>query len=308
MNLDQPSRWLLQRFLRRSKPAVMTLSVVLALLVAAADYVTGVEVSVSVFYVAPIFMATWYVGDAAGFPMSCLCVAASLVVDRFLQVHEYENSATPWWNAAVLLAFFVILNVMLLRLQAAMARAQSLAMTDSLTGTANRRAFLERSALELARARRYGAPFTLCFLDLDDFKSINDSAGHLAGDRLLVRVGEALRAQVRASDLVARMGGDEFLVLFPETGADAARAALHKIQNSLRSLGETGASHLRCSIGAVTFLIPPPSIEEMLRLVDVEMYEVKREGKDGLRHRVYDAEQRAAAAGDDESLPSRWRA
>lgn len=285
----------------------MTLAVALAILVAAADYATGVEVSVSVFYVAPIFLAAWYVGDAEGFAMSFLCAAASLAADRFLLVHEYENVATPWWNAAVLLGFFVILNVTLLRLKAVMAAAQSLAMTDSLTGTANRRAFLERCALELARARRYHSPFTLCFLDLDDFKALNDSAGHLAGDRLLVHMGETLRAHIRVSDLVARMGGDEFVVLFPETDADAGLAALHKIRNSLRPAGDSGSARIRCSFGAVTFLIAPPSIEEILRLVDVEMYEVKREGKDGLRHRVYDAEERAAA-GNEESLPSRWRA
>jgi len=149
-----------------------------------------------------------------------------------------------------------------------------------LTGVANTRAFKELAEAELERARRYGRTFTLASLDLDHFKSVNDTLGHAAGDRLIHDVGQAIRRRLRRVDIVARIGGDEFVVLLPETNAAAAAVALYHIREALQSVADGYGPEVTASFGAVTFVSPPASVEEMLQLADVAMYQAKNAGRD----------------------------
>ena len=107
-------------------------------------------------------------------------------------------------------------------------RERAISRTDGLTGLLNGRGFYEAAAVELARSTRYRHPLTLAYVDLDDFKPINDRFGHARGDEMLVAVGRAIRKACRSTDVVGRVGGDEFVVLFPETGREAAETALLK--------------------------------------------------------------------------------
>jgi diguanylate cyclase (GGDEF)-like protein len=113
---------------------------------------------------------------------------------------------------------FLVVVVVLSSLRGAWEREKIHARTDSLTGVSNARAFFEVAAVELARARRYQRPFTIAYLDLDNFKQVNDRFGHEVGDDLLQIVARTLREGSRASDFVARMGGDEFVVLLETLG------------------------------------------------------------------------------------------
>jgi diguanylate cyclase (GGDEF)-like protein len=110
------------------------------------------------------------------------------------------------------------------------------AVHDSLTGCLNRAAAFRAVAEEIARARRYGSPLSVCFLDVDDFKRVNDEHGHLSGDRVLRGIAAALRGGVRANDLVARVGGDEFLVLMPQTDAAAATAVAERLVIAIETI------------------------------------------------------------------------
>jgi diguanylate cyclase (GGDEF)-like protein len=151
---------------------------------------------------------------------------------------------------------------------------------------ANRRAFLEVAEGELQRARRYHHGFTLAYVDLDDFKWINDRFGHHAGDQVLILTADTLQSVVRSTDIVARLGGDEFAILLPETSEIAAGQVLLKLRSRL---SETMLEHswpVSCSIGAATFVHPGVSIEEMLKVADGLLYEVKRNGKNCIRHEV----------------------
>ncbi|HRI52198.1 MAG TPA: GGDEF domain-containing protein [Pseudomonadota bacterium] len=118
-------------------------------------------------------------------------------------------------------------------MRAAYERERRLALTDPLTGASNRRFFVEFAQREIERLRRYGLPFSLCYLDLDNFKDVNDQYGHSTGDDLLRQLVQALASQVRASDLVARMGGDEFALLLPQTDAAGALAAVSKLRDAI---------------------------------------------------------------------------
>jgi diguanylate cyclase (GGDEF)-like protein len=153
-----------------------------------------------------------------------------------------------------------------------------LAEHDPLTRLFNRHAFGLRLEMELVRAERYGRPFTLVVLDVDDFKLVNDRHGHLAGDAALERLGLVLRAGLRAADTAYRIGGDEFALLLPETTAGEARAVLERIADDLRAAGERSGTPLRASFGVIVSESGLSDPEQLLRGADAAMYEAKRTG------------------------------
>ena len=158
------------------------------------------------------------------------------------------------------------------------ARLQALATTDGLTGLYNHRAFQELLREEAERAHRYDAPLSLLFLDVDDFKSYNDTFGHPAGDAVLRRIGEALQATARASDLVARYGGEEFAVILIETDADSARIAAERFRAAVERTAWQ-ERRVTISIGAATL---SPSVCDPVALIaeaDTGLYRAKARGR-----------------------------
>ncbi|MGM0526140.1 MAG: GGDEF domain-containing protein [Pseudomonadota bacterium] len=148
---------------------------------------------------------------------------------------------------------------------------EKLSRTDALTGAANRRYLDEELAREMARADRLGSPLTLGFLDLDHFKSFNDTFGHAAGDALLVELVNRWRGILRNSDLLARIGGEEFVVLLPSTDAAKAQHVLERLRQSV-PLEQT------CS-GGITQLEPGDSAASFMARADKAMYTAKRDGR-----------------------------
>jgi len=168
------------------------------------------------------------------------------------------------------------------RLKTLLAKEHDLARIDSLTSVPNRRAFYEALDKERVRSVRYRRPFTIAYLDLDNFKKVNDSLGHAEGDELLVQVAAGLTSNLRTSDYVGRLGGDEFAILLPETDATAAQLVLSKLR--LRLLEEMKARSWKVtfSIGAATFLDPPDSLDVIIRMADETMYAIKTHGKNNV--------------------------
>jgi len=150
------------------------------------------------------------------------------------------------------------------------------ATTDALTGVMNRRGFEEALRKELDRARRYGYPLSLAMLDVDRFKEFNDRFGHAEGDRVLKTVAKALADSFRSSDVVARYGGDEFVVVMPHAGRTQADAVFARVRQRLAQRTDFDIP-LSLSLGIVSYLseqIPAP--EEALRQADEQMYAAKR--------------------------------
>jgi diguanylate cyclase len=164
-------------------------------------------------------------------------------------------------------------------LERALAEAHAAASTDVLTGALNRRGFAKASQCELARARRSGARFALAHIDLDDFKRLNDTLGHQTGDRALVHLVELLHRSMRPSDVVCRFGGEEFVLMLPDTGLEEAGAALS------RFLGEFSAQVIPGTDWRMTFsagvVVPglDESIEQAIARADAATYVAKRAGK-----------------------------
>ncbi len=175
------------------------------------------------------------------------------------------------------------------RLHALEARNQHLdqiAIRDPLTGLYNRRFFDEVLAREWRRFQRTGEGFTIIIMDMDAFKNVNDRYGHEVGDRALQQVGTGLRATLRASDLVARVGGDEFAALLPHTDTERSRPVIEKLFDRIRQLRlqtEFGPIPVSLSLGAATVPGFPPvtSAAELLRVADKRMYEAKRRYSEG---------------------------
>lgn len=161
--------------------------------------------------------------------------------------------------------------------------------TDRLTGLPNRHRFEAELVEEIARARRRDEAFTVIFLDLDDFKRINDAHGHRAGDEVLKVVAEALRLHVREDDALARHGGDEFTVLLSGTPPEARRFFL-RIREEVARLSEQKLGfRIALSAGTASYPHAAEGPAGLLEAADFAMYEAKRRGKGGLYHRVLDA-------------------
>ncbi len=262
------------------------LGVLLVAAVGWIDYATGYEIAFSLFYVLPIALVAWFVGRWPSIVVACISAVMWLVADQAAG-SRHSHPLIPFWNSAIRLAFFVMITALFTALRDAMRREQELARTDPLTGVMNARSFREMAETEMERAARYGRPFTLAYLDLDHFKSVNDRFGHTAGDEALRIVAQHLAAHVRRTDAVARLGGDEFGVLLPETGPDDARAVLTKLRDALNDEMRVRGWPITVSLGALTCAAAPASTDELVKMADDLMYEVKRGGRDAVRYAVF---------------------
>ncbi len=154
---------------------------------------------------------------------------------------------------------------------------QHMAESDPLTGILNRSSFIIKCETEIYRSTRYTHPFSLIMFDLDDFKSINDTYGHLCGDRVLMQFVELIKSQLRPTDLLGRFGGDEFMIALPETALDSAHTLAVRIQGKLNELKveyEDNSIPISACVG-VSVLEPEDDIETMIYKSDIDLYTSK---------------------------------
>lgn len=164
-------------------------------------------------------------------------------------------------------------------LENALRDARAAALTDPLTGILNRRGFDEAYRREAARARRKGMRISLAMIDLDDFKKVNDEHGHAIGDKVLIQLVHTLRNTLRPTDILCRLGGEEFIVLFPETRRCDAIAAMTRIQKRFASQRVPGSSTVLTFSAGVVVQDYGESLEEALERADEATYAAKRKGK-----------------------------
>jgi diguanylate cyclase (GGDEF)-like protein len=160
------------------------------------------------------------------------------------------------------------------------------ARRDPLAGISNRRHFFELAGTEMVRAQRYKRPFTVAYKDLDNFKAVSDQYGHDVGDVLLGLVSKIMSRNIRSTDTVARLGGDEFALPLPEADVQSAGQVTQKLHKQLLAAMQKKRWPVTFSVGVVTFLTPPSSVDDMIKVVDALMYEAKNSGKDQIKYKV----------------------
>jgi diguanylate cyclase (GGDEF)-like protein len=159
-------------------------------------------------------------------------------------------------------------------------KLRSLALLDDLTGLFNSRFFRMQMEIEMARAKRTGHPCTLMMIDLDNFKSLNDTLGHLEGDRFLAEFGQIMRASARTTDLIYRYGGDEFAVIMPATTAIDAIVICQRFNNALSNMPQKTDPAISLSIGIAEYnTFSSYDINDFIHAADLAMYKAKKEGK-----------------------------
>ena len=235
----------------------------------------------------------------SGMVAAFLVIAASIVgmlegwmpYAPLLARAPYEGGhVSTWWialtgvvTAAAGLALVTLFAYLTARLRDRERRLNEAARTDPLTGVANRRRFLEVFTHEFERSRRYGSSLSCVILDLDHFKSINDRYGHAVGDKVLVAAADAFRRSLRVADSIARWGGEEFVLLLPQTNQEGAEAVADRCRRSLEDVRVTtdqGAVGVTVSLGVATY--PHPHLQSpdaLLRRADEALYEAKKGGR-----------------------------
>lgn len=250
------------------------------------DYSIVIDFSLSILYLLPISFTSWYGKKRFSIVLVSLSTAAWFIAES--KAKKDLPLVLLMWNTTVRLIVFFTISYLLSSLKIAYEKEKNLARIDGLTQIVNHRFFLELLQLECKRSIRYNHCLTLAYFDLDNFKQINDRFGHHTGDKLLILVAQTIKKQIRQTDTIARLGGDEFALLLPETDYKAGNTALVRLQQKLTTAIKVDYPLVSLSVGAITFLSFPDSITQMLEQVDSLMYKVKKSGKNGIEHQLFD--------------------
>jgi diguanylate cyclase (GGDEF)-like protein len=264
---------------RKGKTFHIAVGLICIALVGIVDYLTVEDFVLTLFYLMPISFVAWYVGRKAGIALALVSTFTYMVANNYTRLHFFSL-----WKVATSLVYFLLIAVVFSKLRQLVVGMEILSQTDDLTGVANRRAFLKLLAHEILQQRRNNQPLTLAYIDIDNFKDINDNVGHSKGDYILQMIADTLAKSIRKTDIIARLGGDEFAILLPGMDHLAAQAVFPKVQEHFQDKTNQDKLDVTLSIGVLTCIHPPDSADEIITLADNLMYEVKKSGRNGVRY------------------------
>ena len=271
---------------KQSRLSLLLMSTASVIFLGLIDYRTGFDLAFSFFYIIPVAISSWGIGKKTGLFFSFVS-AGTWFLSNWYAGETVSSVFLAIWNTAIRLGFFVVISSLLDSLRDALKFEKELARTDSLTGVLNRRAFYELAGRKIVLGQRVRRPFSVIYMDLDNFKQVNDRLGHSKGDEVLKAVADAMRLQIRVDDLIARLGGDEFVIWLTDADANSAKRITSRVQKVL--LDEMQARHLDVtfSMGVLTFLQVPESIDKIIGLTDNLMYNIKGTSKDAVNYALY---------------------
>ncbi len=261
------------------------IAIFIIVLICFVEYSLNERINFSLMYLVPISLIVLLVGKIEGLVLSVISSLGFVFVDYLLNGWSNINYTTI--NASLRFGIFVCFVILISSLKESRDKETLLARKDSLTGVSNGRGFYEDAEYHLSKANRENGVLTLLYLDIDNFKTVNDTLGHNEGDRLLKHVASTIENSVRSIDTVTRLGGDEFAVLFPGIDGDIAKKTISRIKEILDEQIFLHHWPITFSIGVVTFLELPSSVDEMIKVADERMYSVKYSGKNNISYFIY---------------------
>lgn len=269
---------------RLPRPVVIVFALMFCLAAGLLDTMNGPDYSLVPLYLVPVIMTAWFVGRKTSYLFSCFSALVWLVAEMAGRP-DYKLDFAIYWNDLMELLLFILTALIVSALRAALDREKEISRTDALTGLPNRRHYYELVTAEMHRNHRYGEPFTVIYLDIDNFKTVNDSKGHNEGDKVLRQVATTIVSAIRETDTAARLGGDEFALLLPTITKESALELATRVREQLK---KDVASHwpVTFSMGMVIYLNSPKTIHGVIGRADRLMYEVKEDNKDALRWEV----------------------
>ena len=265
------------------KTTAFALAISAWILIALLDSQITFEIGFSIFYLIPISLATYYGGFRQGLVISVLSALAWGFNDWYTG-HRYTNHWMPLWNIFMRLGYYILHSYMLRRYTTLLAYTSSLAYTDTLTGAFNTRYLARHIARLRDTGRTAKQPVTLAYIDLDNFKEVNDTHGHDEGDQVLRVLAEETRKTIGENDIFARLGGDEFVVVIPERDFTAAKQIIEQLTMNVLAAFRRRGWPVTLSIGALTYNHAAKIPVSPMQQVDQLMYKVKKTGKAAIRH------------------------
>jgi diguanylate cyclase (GGDEF)-like protein len=258
----------------------------LSFLIGLADFLTGPDFAFSPFYLIPPSLAAWRMSRKVALFAAFINTFTWLWVD-FLSGRFQPIFPVYAWNFTSRLISLLVVVILFSRLRKSMDHEKKLARTDILTGALNSRAFNEALDLEIKRSLRYNSSLTLVYMDVDNFKLVNDRFGHKIGDHVLATIGSVIRDSIRQNDVLGRLGGDEFGILLLETDPLQAYAVVTKLQEMLMPVVQKNKWPISFSCGALSCTHTFCSAEKMISEADQLMYSVKKSTKNNVNFAIY---------------------
>jgi len=263
---------------------VWWLSVLVVLVICYIFILAEKYMDISILLVIPVLLVSWYGSNKAGSILAMLS-ALLITVARIVAVHNNE-AIYYLYSFLGTLGTLLLVAIIVTNFRKVHRVESDAADTDTLTGLHSQRSFYTYVEREINRSKRYGHRFSIAYIDVDNFKYVNDTLGHDSGDKLLIELSKCLIFSLRATDVVARIGGDEFVCLFPETGATEAKEAILKAEKALKHSMQNRSWPVSFSVGVVTFEKVPKDVHKAIKIADELMYSVKNCNKDNIAYKI----------------------
>ena len=269
------------------RPAALAGGAALFLMAVIVDYATTYELTMTTFYMFVVLMVTWNCRWKWGLAFAVSSFAVPVVIGS-LTGHPYSSPVYFYIASVNRLVSYLVALGLTEQLRRRLEHEKESARLDHLTGIANQRGFYEALEVEVVRHRRDRTPLAVVYIDCDNFKQVNDTAGHREGDRLLRNVAQTVRVNVRRTDVTARMGGDEFALVLSTADRDRALAVIDKLKRELDAMVARGGWPVSFSMGVAVFMTIPESADAIVSAADRLMYRVKTSGKNDVQTEVID--------------------
>ncbi len=261
-------------------------AVVTVILIACLHYAAGPLFEFHLFFFIPIVIASWFTNKYFSYFIISL-VIISWTLGDYLIASETLLPIAFFFNALMHAFILIYVNHLLTYIRTLLQKEAQMAREDALTQILNRRGFFEYGETAISTANRYKLPVTIIFIDLDEFKSINDTLGHKIGDQLLYQTAKVLKENIRKSDVAGRLGGDEFCLVLLNINSSQALEFSENLRNRLKECMNHHNWNTTFSMGIVSYNTVPDDFQEIIQEADKLMYQVKNKGRNGFLHSSY---------------------